>query len=254
MTNSTPKYASEFEFAKDVDANSRRAEYLVHGGGEDVDKVRSLMRFMSRQDVAKFCCYNELFNMTSGVTGSIVECGVFHGNSLMTWANLSAALEPYNRNCQIIGMDTFAGYPSIAKEDVDHARESGQKKVGGFYSDSYEDLQEAIDIFDLDRPLSNYPKVELVKGDIAETALQYVEENPHLMVRILSLTTNIHDPIKEALRAFIPRMTKGSALIIDSLNSNIYPGATAALMEELGVPNTQFRTPDYYSNINYTII
>jgi hypothetical protein len=254
MTDTKPKYATERGLAIDADVISRRADYLANGGGENVDKVRSLMRFMGRQDVAKFCVYHEIFNLTANVTGSIVECGVFHGNSLMTWANLSAALEPYNHYCRVIGLDTFAGYPSISEMDTNKAKKSKQKKVGGFYSDSYEDLKEAISIFDVDRPLGHIPKVELVKGDITKTAHQYIEDNPHLMVRVLSITTNIHDPIKESLKAFIPRMPKGSALIIDTLNSDLYPGATLALLDELNLSDLQFVTPAYYCNLNYAIL
>jgi len=254
MTTSKPKYATEFGFSKDHDVHERRSNYLENGGGETVDKVRSLMRFMPRQDVAKFCAYHDIFNMTSGVSGSIVECGVFHGNSLMAWANLAAAMEPYNYNCRVIGLDTFAGYPSISKQDTDGARESEQKKVGGFYSDSYEDLKEAISIFDMDRPLGHIPKIELVKGDITKTAHKYIEENPHLMVRVLSITTNIHDPIKESIRAFVPRMPKGSVLIIDSLNSDIYPGATLALINELELSSLEFKTPAHSCNLNYAVL
>lgn len=172
----------------------------------------------------------------------------------MTWANLSAALEPYNYNCRVIGLDTFAGYPSISEHDINKARESEQKKVGGFYSDSYDDLKESISIFDMDRPLGHIPKVELVKGDITRTAHQYVADNPHLLVRVLSITTNIHDPIKESIRAFVPRMPKGSALIIDSLNSDIYPGASLALIEELGLSDLRFITPASCCNLNYAIL
>lgn len=73
MTPSKPKYATEFGFSKDHDVHERRANYLETGGGETVDKIRSLMRFMARQDVAKFCVYHDIFNLTANVTGSIVE-------------------------------------------------------------------------------------------------------------------------------------------------------------------------------------
>jgi len=252
MTES--KLTSEFGFSRDEDVNERRANYFRSGAGENIDKIRSLMRFMGRQDVAKFCVYHNIFNMTSNVTGSIVECGVYQGNSLMTWANLSAALEPYNYNCKIIGLDTFSGYPNISEQDITNAKSSEQKKIGGWYSNSFEDLNESISIFDLDRPLNQIPKVELVKGDITETAPQYIEKNPHLLVRVLSITTNIYEPIKSSIKAFLPRMPKGSVLIIDSLNSNLYPGASLALIEELDLAHLKFETPSYYCNLNYCVM
>ena len=51
------------------------------------------------------------FQVDLPVKGSIVECGVFRGFSLMTFAQLSAALEPNNLTRRIYGFDTFEGFP-----------------------------------------------------------------------------------------------------------------------------------------------
>lgn len=254
MSTAKQNYASEFNFSKDADINQVRAEYLEHGVGSYAEKARSLMRFMCRQDLAKLCTYVDIFNLTSGVTGSIVECGVFFGNSLMTWANLSAAFEPYNYPCKIIGFDTFAGYPGVSEKDMNGAVESGQKQAGGYFADSYEDLKRAIAIYDADRPLSQIPRVELVKGDVCETTKRYVEDNPGLIVRVLSLTMNLYEPTKAALEAFLPRVPKGGVVVIDALNSNMYPGTTLALIEEMGLRAAGLTTSPHFPNISFMVV
>jgi hypothetical protein len=86
-----------------------RVEYFESGVGNTSDKLNSLSRFMSRQNMAKLLCYYELIQATKGVCGSILECGVYFGNGLMYYALITAALEPFNYQCKIIGFDTFAG-------------------------------------------------------------------------------------------------------------------------------------------------
>ena len=53
------------------------------------------------------------------IEGNIVEGGVYAGQGLMTWAQLSAIFEPIGGTFrEIIGFDTFDGFPSIdAKDD-----------------------------------------------------------------------------------------------------------------------------------------
>ncbi len=254
MSQQPKNYASEFNFGKEADVNQMRADYLRDGVGSGAEKARSLMRFMCRQDLAKLCCYVDLFRMTSGVTGSIVECGVLFGNSLMAWANLSAAFEPYNYPCKVVGFDTFSGYPNVSDKDLRGALDSGQKHVGGYFADSYEDLQRAIAIYDADRPLAQISRVELVKGDVCKTTKEYVESNPGLIVRILSLTVNLYEPTKAALEAFLPRVPKGGIVVIDALNSNMYPGTTLALLEEMGIRKTACRTSAHFPNISYIVM
>jgi hypothetical protein len=51
------------------------------------------------------------------VKGSIVECGVFKGFGLMSWAKLSAMLEPENFTRRIYGFDTFEGFTALSDKD-----------------------------------------------------------------------------------------------------------------------------------------
>jgi hypothetical protein len=235
------------------DLQARRHAYFEQSKDSPADKIGSLMRFMSRQDLAKLSCYMDVFNATEGVAGSIMECGVYFGNGLMTWAKLSAAMEPYNYNCRVVGFDTFTG--NIGESDLDKSDQEGiNKGAGGYFANSVQDLEECIAIFDSDRPLNHYPKVELIEGDLRTSAVEYVEKNSHALVRILSLSVNLYEPSLAALKAFLPRMPKGSAIVAFTLNTPIYPGATLALLEEVGVRDASIVTPAKYPNFNYVIL
>ena len=61
------------------------------------DKLRNFAKYVRRQDIARFLCRYEIFKRQLHVKGSLVECGVHHGGGLMTWAQISAILEPYNQ-------------------------------------------------------------------------------------------------------------------------------------------------------------
>src|SRR6056300_721659 len=74
-------------------------------------------RFVGREELAKFCIYYEIMKEVVGVTGFIADCGVRHGFSLFSFANLSEILEPYNFNRKIYGFDTFSGFPSVHAND-----------------------------------------------------------------------------------------------------------------------------------------
>ncbi len=82
-----------------------------NSGCPTFDKLRNFTKYVRRQDIARFLCRFEIFKRQLEVKGSIVECGVHHGGGVMTWAQISATLEPYNYHRKIIGFDTFAGFP-----------------------------------------------------------------------------------------------------------------------------------------------
>ena len=57
-----------------------------------------------------------LFKKILNISGSIIECGVANGNSLMLYAYMSELLEPFAINRKIVGFDTFEGFRSISSD------------------------------------------------------------------------------------------------------------------------------------------
>lgn len=214
-------------------------------------RLANLPRYMRRAHVTRFAALYELFKLIQPVKGSIVECGVFRGFSLMTFAQLSAALEPTNLTRRIYGFDTFSGFPAVT--DADSPADTGAQ-VGDLSADSYEELSRLIDVYDSDRFLGHIPKLSLVRGDVNETIPKFVAENQHLVVSMLFLDLDLHEPTVTALRHFLPRMPKGSVLAFDELDNPIWPGETMAVLEEIGLGALELRRFEFDPYIGYAVL
>jgi hypothetical protein len=104
-------------------------------------KLENFPKYVRRQHLKRFIAMYELFKLILPVKGSIVECGVFRGFSVMAWAKLSTILEPENLTRRIYGFDSFGGFPSVSAEDRAGA---GIATPGDFQTTSYEELLELI--------------------------------------------------------------------------------------------------------------
>src|SRR6266478_4292552 len=80
-------------------------------------KLENFPKYVRRQHLKRFLALYELFKLILPVKGSIVECGVFRGFGLMSWAKLSAMLEPEDLTRRIYGFDSFGGFPSVGVRD-----------------------------------------------------------------------------------------------------------------------------------------
>lgn len=198
----------------------------------NVERLMNFTMYVPRQDLAKFVGKYEMFKRVLQVHGSVVECGVAFGGGLLTFAQLSAILEPVNYQRKIVGFDTFSGFPSLSLKDKEGV--TPEAKVGGMSAPAYQELLACIELYDKNRFLGHIPKVELIRGDITVTIPDYLAKNPHMIISLLYLDLDLYEPTKVALKYFLPRMPKGSVIAFDELNHPDWPGETLALAEELG--------------------
>ena len=144
-------------------------------------RLENFPKYVRRQHLTRFLAHYEIFKRIMRVKGSIVECGVNRGYGLMTWAKLSALLEPTNLTRRIYGFDTFAGFPSVS--DKDRAGPAWETaRPGALSADSYAELLRLIELNDKDRFLGT-------SG--------YTEEGFAAMERALSLD---HDIVRRAVK------------------------------------------------------
>lgn len=229
-------------------ATGEREKYWNESGGTIEQKLCAFPKFVSRSELARFIVKHEIFQRVLTVQGSIVECGVFSGGGLFTWANLSAIFEPLNHRRRIIGFDTFEGFPHVA--EIDKVGDAKQAVVGGLCGGSAEDLETAIALFDIDRPISSIPKVHLVAGDFMKTCQEFIDANPQLIVSLLYLDFDLYEPTKHALEHFLPLMPKGAIVAFDELHAGEWPGETRALADVVGIAATRLeRLP--FSSISW---
>ena len=227
------------------------AEIFQSSADELAVRLANLPRYMRRSHVTRFAALYELFKLVLPVKGSIVECGVFRGFSLMTFAQLSAALEPTNLTRRIYGFDTFGGFPAVT--DMDSPTDTGVR-VGDLAATSYDELLRLIDVYDADRFLGHIPKLSLVKGDVNDSIPRFVAEHSHLVISLLFLDLDLYEPTVTALRHFVPRMPKGSVLAFDELDNPIWPGETMAVLDEVGLGNLELRRFSFDPYIGYAVL
>jgi hypothetical protein len=191
------------------------------------------------------------------VHGSIIECGVLGGGGVFSWAHFSEIFEPYNHLRNIIGFDTFEGFPSINEIDLKDRADKVKSDMlfpGGLKSEKLQNLENLIKIFDLNRPLQHINKIKLVPGDAINTIPEYIENNPQLVCSLLWLDFDIYEGTKVALENILPRMPKGAVIAFDELNHPLWPGETVALINTVGINNLRIKRMSYGSTVSYAEI
>jgi hypothetical protein len=210
-------------------------EKLFNDSGDAVEtRLENFPKYVRRQHLTRFLTLYEIFKRVLNVKGSVVECGVNRGYGLMTWAKLSAVMEPANLTRRIYGFDTFAGFPSVSEEDRTGPAWA-TAEPGGLRADSYGELQRLVQLYDKDRFLGHIPKVELIKGDATKTIPAFIEEHPHVVVSLLFMDFDLYEPTKVALEQLVPRMPKGAIVAFDELDNPLWPGETRAVIDTLGL-------------------
>lgn len=211
-------------------------------------------KYARRQRLSRFLALYELFKLQLEVKGCVVECGVHHGAGLMTWAKLSASLEPYALDRRVFGFDTFAGFPDI--HACDQGETNAARVENGFATgyDTEAELLGLIAEYDANRPLASYQKVFLQKGDATQTIPAFVREHPYLLVSLLFCDFDLYEPTKAALEHFLPRMPQGAVLAFDEVNNPWWPGETQALLEMLDLRQHRLRRFTFDPSIAYIVL
>lgn len=203
--------------------------------------------YANRQDINRFLALHELFKLQLPVKGSIVECGVFGGSSLFTFAHLSGIYEPSNYHRQVIGFDTFEGFPDWSEVDmIEPGRDIFKPNF-----DTFKELSDASKAFQKNHYLEGEQKIRLIKGDACQTIPKFLENNKHFICSMLYLDFDIYEPTRIALLNFLPRMPKGSILAFDEIHNSHWPGETQALVDVLGIDKVEIRNFPFNPNISY---
>lgn len=215
-------------------------------------KLENFPKYVRRQNLTRFLALYEIFKRVLNVKGSVIECGVYQGFGIMTWAKLSALLEPVNLTRRIYGFDTFEGFPRLTEKDLIGPGEG--VKAGDLYANSLAELNELTAIHDSTRFLGHIPKVKLIAGDAAQTIPSFVSEHPHLVVSLLFMDFDLHESTKMALEHFLPRMPKGAVLAFDELDNPLWPGETTAMLEICGANKLRIERLPFDPYIGFAVI
>lgn len=226
----------EYNIARKKLIDSCSAEYIADAPFLFINRIQTI------QTVSRI----ELFKMAMDIPGAIIECGVYRGNALMLYLQLSIALEPYAINRSIYGFDTFEGFDSISE-----THDPSDINADMFSDTNYELLEEAIQINDLVRPVSRIPRCELIKGDITKTIPEFVTSHPELAVAMLILDTDLYEPTKVALEHFLPLMPKGSIVVLDEVCYRNFSGETKALKDVMNLNDVELKRFPFDTSVGY---
>ena len=256
MTDSSGEQFSMLDPRSQTEADRRFARempaYFEGSAGSTMDKLRNFTKFVPRQALSWFIAKDALFRRVLTVHGHVVECGVFLGAGVMTWAQLSAIHEPYNHTRRVVGFDTFTGFPALDAKD--RGANPAYMVEGGLATHARQDLEECFRLYDLNRPLGHIPRTELVVGDGAKTIPRYVEDNRHLVVALLYLDFDLYEPTRVALETFLPRMPKGAVIAFDELNQAGWPGETQGVLETVGVRNLRIERFPFTPQLSFAVL
>lgn len=215
-------------------------------------KLENFPKYVRRQNLTRFLALYEIFKKILPVKGSVVECGVFRGFGVMTWAKLSAILEPVNLTRRIYGFDSFAGFPDVGERD--RVGIAADIRPGDLYADSEAEILRLAAINDSTRFLGHIPKVELVRGDAVSTIPAFVQAKPHLLVSLLFMDFDLYEPTKVALEHFVPLMPKGAIIAFDELDNPLWPGETRAMIDAFGAGKLQLQRLEFDPYISFAVI
>ena len=78
--------------AAERDEATRYRACFEHNADSWESKMENFPKYTRRQDLTRFLALYEIFKRALHVKGSIIECGVYQGFGVMTWAKLSAIM------------------------------------------------------------------------------------------------------------------------------------------------------------------
>ena len=192
--------------------------------GPDIERIRKmLVRY-------------DLFRQSLCVPGDIVECGVFKGVGAMYWAKLLAIYAPGSRK-RVIGFDTFSEF---ANSMLDYEREAAE----GFTSEASFVGIDPSEIVSKATAAGLDGRLELIVGDVAETALTYAQDNKGFRVSLLHLDLDTYSGTKAVLEALYDRVTPGGIIVCDEYGSPEW-GESDAIDEFLKDRNVMLKTVEF---------
>ena len=173
--------------------------------------------FYLRSDVSrlnKVIFHYEIFKKTLNVPGSIIECGVFKGISLIRFLTFR---DLFSKKKRVIGFDAFGSFPKQKnKEDKRFAINHDRKTGLGFKAKVLKRFLKK----------KNFKNFELIKGNIEETIPKFLKKNKKLKISFLHLDLDVFKPTMFALDKFYKKVSKNGIILIDDYGQ--VKGATKA--------------------------
>ncbi len=227
--------------------DSRYAELLARHFERPERLVQDWLLYVKRHhQLSRLLHHYELFRMIREVPGSVAECGVFRGETLLLWAKFLEIFCMGDRSRCVYGFDHFQGLRNLRPED---GPENAAMHDGAYdASEDYDQLMALIELFDADRFAPRKPRIQLVDGDARETLPRWAEANPGVRLSVLHLDFDLYEPTRAALEVLYPRVVPGGLVIFDEFGFENFPGETQAVEDYFGDALPPLQKLDWFSN------
>ena len=163
----------------------------------------------------------------NGISGSIVECGVWRGGSAMAAAR--TLLEVGDRSRELVLFDTFDGMVAPGEEDLRYDDASALDLLTSEDPRRQRSLWAKVSFDEVKRAMSSvgYPedRIRYVKGPVEESLPHSAPKS----IAILRLDTDWYESTKHELVHLFPRIVDGGVLLIDDYGA--WQGARKAVDE-----------------------
>ena len=234
------------------DVGLKRLKELLDGSSalRTADWNVRLPLFLRRQTLSRLLFHDLLYRQILDVPGVIIELGCQYGPTLATLTSLRGIHEPYNLSRQIIGFDSFDGFPSVSAVDGTEWA-PGQYSTGGL--DYQDELAAILSVHESFSPLSHVSKFELVAGDVAETLPRWLDDNPGKTVAMALFDLDLYEPTKASLEALGERFTRGTVVVFDELGHRNFPGEAVALREVHGLNTVRLRRSPLQPSVGWFV-
>lgn len=152
----------------------------------------------------KILCRYEIYKMSMNIPGNVVECGVYKGSGIYTWAKLRAIFKP-NSHQKIVGFDFF---------ETSHKRKSKFKDDRNILKSYSEKTVSKESI------LSNLARlgeknIDLIEGNATVTTRRFAKENLGFRISILYLDVDGYEATVSCLENLFPLVSPGGIVVLD---------------------------------------
>ena len=194
---------------------------MHHTGMAWSDNAAKRFRFHSLYQVAKFA------QQRSPGNADVVECGCWRGHSAHMIATILKSLH-FDGTFHIF--DSFQGFSQITSEDYNERSPLHDKEITALRNLFAAPEQEVRD------NLAEFDFLEFYPGWIPERFPEVADKR----FVFVNIDVDLYHPTRDCIEFFLPRLVDGGVMVFNDYGYTQFPGATAAVDEELAAINPSF--------------
>lgn len=190
---------------------------ILHKYGYDISTYPVVITNV--RQMKNFSYFSKMYEKIDNVSGSVVECGVGKGRSLLYFSFLS---QREKKGRKVWGFDSFEGFPEPDEKD-----KSSRNPKKGEWS--------GVDVYYIKKLLRNSGvqkdfienNIRLIKGFFDKSLTEY-DKKP---IALLHIDVDLYQSYIDVLEQLFPFVSEGGIVLFDEYGEDNWPGAKKAVDE-----------------------